>query len=150
LIKWFLKGVGPDGICQMVHSFPSAKATAETAIAVCDGSSLTFASGNEAKRHEYTELLAIPNLRSVDPNIPEPQTLNLDSLVEAKIRSVQNAVTPPFFVEHTGLSIEGWNGFPGGVTADFLKSVGCKGICRMLSGYSGIERAAKARVVVGY
>jgi non-canonical purine NTP pyrophosphatase (RdgB/HAM1 family) len=37
LIKWFLKSVGPAGICEMLKPFSSTRATAETAIAVCDG-----------------------------------------------------------------------------------------------------------------
>lgn len=42
LIKWFLKSVGPAGVCRMVEAFPCAKATAETAIAVCDGEVRVF------------------------------------------------------------------------------------------------------------
>ena len=69
--------------------------------------SLTFVSGNENKRREYAELLSIPNLRKMNPEFIEPQTLLLKDLVEAKIRRVQSFLTPPFFVEHTGLSISG-------------------------------------------
>ena len=42
LIKWFLKSVGPSGICEMLKQFPSTRATAETAIAVCDGEVYVF------------------------------------------------------------------------------------------------------------
>jgi non-canonical purine NTP pyrophosphatase (RdgB/HAM1 family) len=42
LIKWFLRSVGPHGICQMLQAFPSSAATAETAIAVCDGEVKVF------------------------------------------------------------------------------------------------------------
>jgi non-canonical purine NTP pyrophosphatase (RdgB/HAM1 family) len=37
LIKWFIQSVGSEGVCRMVQSFPSSKATAETVIALCDG-----------------------------------------------------------------------------------------------------------------
>ncbi len=113
-------------------------------------SSLTFVSGNESKRREYADLLAIPNLRSVDPSFEEPQSLDLGNLVEAKIRRVQNLVSPPFFVEHTGLFISGWNDFPGGLSSQLMNCVGAAGLCRMLSSYSEAERAARAQVAIGY
>jgi XTP/dITP diphosphohydrolase len=42
LIKWFVNSVGPEGICRMLEPFPSAAATAETAIAVCNGETRVF------------------------------------------------------------------------------------------------------------
>lgn len=42
LIKWFLKSVGPTGLCRMLKPFQSAKAVAETALAVCDGEVRVF------------------------------------------------------------------------------------------------------------
>jgi non-canonical purine NTP pyrophosphatase (RdgB/HAM1 family) len=113
-------------------------------------SSLTFVSGNESKRQEYAGLLGIPNIKTVDPNFEEPQSLDLGNLVEAKIRRVQNLVSAPFFVEHTGLFISGWNDFPGGLSSELMKRVGAAGLCRMLSAYSDAERTARAQVAIGY
>lgn len=36
-IKWFLKNIGTDGLCQMLSSFPNRRAFAKTAIATFDG-----------------------------------------------------------------------------------------------------------------
>ena len=46
LIKWFLRGVGPEGLCRMAAALEGgAEAVAETAIAVCDGGGVRVFSG---------------------------------------------------------------------------------------------------------
>jgi non-canonical purine NTP pyrophosphatase (RdgB/HAM1 family) len=83
--------------------------------------------------------------------VDEPQHMNLQLLVEGKINTlVEQQVEPPFFVEHTGLIIEQWNGLPGGLSALFMNTVGNEGICKMMRAYKGPERAARAVVVIGY
>ena len=37
LVRWFLKTVGPAGICQMLESFPDRSATAKTCLGLFDG-----------------------------------------------------------------------------------------------------------------
>jgi len=37
LIKWFIKTVGPEGICRMLEPFPNRRAFAKTAVATYDG-----------------------------------------------------------------------------------------------------------------
>jgi non-canonical purine NTP pyrophosphatase (RdgB/HAM1 family) len=37
LIKWFIKHVGPDGICRMMETFPNRRAYAKTIVATYDG-----------------------------------------------------------------------------------------------------------------
>lgn len=51
LIKWFIEGPRPEGICKMLHQFESRKASAETIVATYDGSLHIFrgkVSGNIA------------------------------------------------------------------------------------------------------
>lgn len=113
-------------------------------------SSLVLASANQFKLAEYRNLLGLPDLRSVSADVEEPQSLDLQHLVEAKIRRVQNLVSPPFFVEHTGLFISGWNDFPGGLCKDLIQQVKNAGLCRMLSSYDRTERTARMAVMIGY
>src|SRR6266568_76474 len=115
-------------------------------------SSLTFVSKNKQKYAEYCSLLDIANLNFSEMAITEPQTMNLEAIIEEKIRQIirQLPNSSPFFVEHTALIIGEWKGLPGGLTNLFLNTVGNEGICKMMKGYKGSERLARARVVIGY
>jgi XTP/dITP diphosphohydrolase len=78
--------------------------------------------------------------------------MNLETVTEEKIKHVSTSLPKgiPFFVEHTGLFIDGWKGLPGGLTSLFMDKVGNDGICKMLQGYVGIDRTARAVVSIGY
>jgi non-canonical purine NTP pyrophosphatase (RdgB/HAM1 family) len=43
LVRWFVKGVGTEGICRMMSSFPGREASARTVVAVYDGSLRLYA-----------------------------------------------------------------------------------------------------------
>jgi len=114
-------------------------------------SELTFVSGSLEKHEEYRSLLGISDLRWSNVKIPETQHLDLHVLVGEKIELVRPKLPgEPFFVEHTGLIIDAWNGLPGGLTAVFMDTVGNNGICQMLRGYRPSERTARAKVVIGF
>lgn len=114
-------------------------------------SQLVFVSKNEDKKREYCNLLGVAGLIRSDMQLNEPQHMDVDALVLEKILQVKKVYQKvPFFVEHTGLTIEAWNGLPGGLISQFMDTIGNKGICKMMSAYKGDERLAKARVVIGY
>ena len=95
--------------------------------------------------------MGISDLRLAEITVVEPQSLNLELLVEQKIRTVASQLLDtPFFVEHTALSIDAWKGLPGGLTHLFMDSVGNEGICKMMYAYKGEDRAARARLMIGY
>lgn len=115
-------------------------------------SSLTFVSGNKDKHREYCDLLGISDLKLSLIPVTEPQSLNVHLLVERKIESVRVQIPGevPFFVEHTALSIDAWKGLPGGLTPLFMNTVGNDGICKMMTAYKGVDKGARAKVVIGY
>jgi len=78
--------------------------------------------------------------------------MNLETVTEEKVKRVRASMPKgtPFFVEHTGLFIDGWNGLPGGLTALFMEKVGNDGMCKMLQSYVSIDRTARAIVEIGY
>jgi non-canonical purine NTP pyrophosphatase (RdgB/HAM1 family) len=45
LVRWFLKTVGPDGICRMLEGFPDRSATAKTCLGLFDGTSARIFAG---------------------------------------------------------------------------------------------------------
>lgn len=115
-------------------------------------SSLVFVSNNHNKHREYCVLLGMSDLAIAQIRVTEPQSLNLHWVVDQKIDAVRKQLPPrqPFFVEHTGLSIDAWKGLPGGLTQTFMDTVGNDGICRMMKSYQGLERTARAQVVIGF
>jgi non-canonical purine NTP pyrophosphatase (RdgB/HAM1 family) len=115
-------------------------------------SSLVFVSGNRDKHREYCKLLGLTDLKLLLIPVTEPQSLNIHVIVEKKIEAVrfQLPADTPFFVEHTALMIDAWRGLPGGLTPLFMNTVGNEGICKMMSAFKGHERAARAKIVVGY
>lgn len=114
-------------------------------------SSLGFVSGNTSKFEEYRALLGIADLKFYEIAVTEPQTMNLESLVEEKIERIARQLpSTPFFVEHTGLLVDAWKGLPGGLTGVFMQTVGNDGLCKMMTAYRGNDRVARGRVVIGY
>lgn len=114
-------------------------------------SSLIFVSSNEFKYQEYVKLIGISDLNFSKTSIVEPQGMNIQLLVEAKIKDIIPLFPRnPFFVEHTGLFIDAWKGLPGGLIDLFMRTVGNEGICKMMTAYKEFERVVRARVVIGY
>lgn len=114
-------------------------------------SGLTFVSNNEHKLLEYMEILGIHDLRSIKVKFVEPQSFNVQTVVDEKIKRVleEHPDDPPcFFVEHTSLAIDAFHGLPGGLIPEFMTTVGNDGICKMLVGFKN-QRTARAKVVIG-
>lgn len=111
---------------------------------------LRFVSDSVDKYNEYAALLHPLSVRHSRLEIEELQIRNLETLVEKKIKFVAPIFEDiPFFIEHTELVIHAWNGLPGGMTDQFLDTVGCAGICKMLTSFTRKERFATARTMIG-
>jgi len=111
---------------------------------------LFFISSNNYKYDEFKSLLNLADLKMANRNVLEIQTSLMDVLVKRKAEDIQPSMPGlPFFVEHTGLEIRALKGLPGGLTSEFMKTVGNEGICRMLQAWPN-ERAASAVSVIGY
>lgn len=115
-------------------------------------SSLIFVTHNSYKLAEYRTILQLPALEM--RNIPafiDQQDMNLETLTRHKIEQVKPILrNTPFFVEHTGLIIDAWNGLPGGLTRHFMETVGYDGLCKMMTAYQGSERQARLKTLIGY
>lgn len=111
---------------------------------------LIFVSENEGKYQEYAALLGLADLKWSRSGVEESQNLEMQALVRQKIDHLRARLPGiPFFVEHSGLIIDAWRGLPGGLTAQFMKTVGAAGLCRMMQAYDH-ERGALARAVIGF
>jgi non-canonical purine NTP pyrophosphatase (RdgB/HAM1 family) len=87
----------------------------------------------------------------IELTIPDIQDMNIELLTRKKIEYVHHLLpNRPFFVEHTGLIVDAWNGLPGGLTGQFMDTVGYAGICKMLEGYKDEEHMARIKTVLGY
>ena len=111
---------------------------------------LYFISGNKNKYEEFRSLLGLADLRMAAREVLEIQTRLLEILARKKVEEVQASMPGlPFFVEHSGLEIRALKGLPGGLTSEFMDTVGNEGICRMLQAWPN-ERGAQAVAVIGY
>src|SRR6185503_10073453 len=111
---------------------------------------LTFVSNSELKLNEYRELLGMPTLLREPMPKAESTTPELGPLVREKCEKTLEFVDPPFFVEHTALSIEALGGWPGVTTEPFLSKNSNAALLKMLAEYKGDQRRAVATIAIGF
>ncbi|MGZ5509028.1 MAG: RdgB/HAM1 family non-canonical purine NTP pyrophosphatase [Nitrososphaeraceae archaeon] len=92
--------------------------------------------------YKYSEIKSIVNNRITDlhlkfckRNITEIQDHKIEKIAIEKARSAYNIVKKPIIIEDDGLFINSLNGFPGQYSSYVLKSIGNRGIIRLLKGY---------------
>lgn len=78
--------------------------------------------------------------------LPEPQALDPEEIVEAKARAAFARAGRAVLVEDSGLAIAAWRGFPGALVKWMETTVGLDGIARMLDAFP--DRTATAVCVV--
>jgi non-canonical purine NTP pyrophosphatase (RdgB/HAM1 family) len=81
-------------------------------------------------------------------DLDEIQTINGKDVIRKKAREAYNLIKKPVIVEDTSLYFDAWNGLPGALVRWFLDSVGCKGICSMMSEEK--DRKAYAESAIAY
>jgi XTP/dITP diphosphohydrolase len=86
---------------------------------------IRFLSSNKFKIEEAGAILGAVGIDVVplERKIEELQTEDTPRLVRAKALEAFDFVRAPVFVEHTGLSLNHLNGFPGGLTEIFWESL---------------------------
>src|SRR5262249_51183259 len=96
---------------------PADKTARKRRLPKVKGSSILLVSSNRRKLEEYRLLLNIPDLALSKIDAPDPQHPDLVEFVKWKIDYAREILPKEtmFFVEHTALMIDGWNGFPGGL-----------------------------------
>jgi XTP/dITP diphosphohydrolase len=106
-----------------------------------------FATGSKDKLKEVNAILGY-DLEQIDLDLLEPQGVDVMDVVRDKAKDAYERAGKPVLVEDTGLEFEAWNSLPGALIRWFLKSVGTKGVLKMLGDEK--NRNAKAVTVVGF
>lgn len=91
--------------------------------------------------HKYFEIKSILHDRTPDlnlnfykQNIVEIQDDKIEKIAIEKAKSAYNIVKRPIIIEDDGLFINSLNGFPGQYSSYVFKSIGNRGILRLLQG----------------
>jgi XTP/dITP diphosphohydrolase len=107
-------------------------------------------STNENKYHEVQSILLSHGI-SIDfaqLEIVEVQSDSPAEIAKEKVKSAFNKVGKQVIVEDDGLFIEDLNGFPGQYSSYVFKTVGNKGILRLLEGST--NRSAFFHSIIGF
>lgn len=108
---------------------------------------LFFVTSNINKVAQVQSVLGMP-VQQVDLDLPEVQAVQVQEVIEQKVREAYRQVGKPVLVEDTGLFFEAWNGLPGALVKWFLKTVGNEGMCAMLDPFQ--HRRATAETCLGF
>jgi non-canonical purine NTP pyrophosphatase (RdgB/HAM1 family) len=107
-----------------------------------------FITGNQNKADYLAKMLGIP-LEHVKVDLDEIQSLDLDAIVEHKVRQAYDVVRKPVLVEDVALGFTTIGGLPGPFVKFFVDAPdGLENMCRMLDGFS--DRTARASCTFGY
>ena len=109
---------------------------------------LRFITRNHQKIKDYRKMLATLSFRPVELSLREPQGDNQEEIVRSKVLIAFSMKRAPLFVDHTGLFVEAWNDFPGGLSRELWDKLGAEGFLRLLSCEN--NRRALARTLIGY
>ena len=105
--------------------------------------------------HKYSEIKSMLNDKKIDLDLKfckqyiiEIQDEKIENIAMEKAKSAYNIVKKPIIIEDDGLFINSLNGFPGQYSKFIFKSIGNKGIIRLLKGSS--DRSAFFKSIFVY
>ncbi len=107
---------------------------------------VTFITGNQAKADYLAKYLGFP-VTHHKLNLDEIQSLDLQKIVEHKVKQAYDALRRPVIVEDVSLEFTALGRLPGPFIKFFLEEVPLETICQLLD---GMDRTAVARCVFGY
>lgn len=108
---------------------------------------VTFITGNEHKARVLEKYLGYPvNHQKVE--LDEIQSLDLDQIIDHKVRQAFSILESPVLVEDVGLVIDEMGKLPGPFIKWFVDDMGLEKICRLVDGFS--DRKARAQIAFGY
>ncbi|MBP7823532.1 non-canonical purine NTP pyrophosphatase [Candidatus Gracilibacteria bacterium] len=108
--------------------------------------SITFITGNQNKANYLAKYLGMEVLHEkIDTD--EIQSLDLDEVVEHKVRQAYAIAKKPILVEDTALEFSALGKLPGTFIKFFVQELGQEGLCRLLDGK---DRSAIARTKYAY
>ncbi|HMQ96339.1 MAG TPA: non-canonical purine NTP pyrophosphatase [Candidatus Saccharibacteria bacterium] len=107
-----------------------------------------FITGNQSKADYLSKMLHIP-LEHQSIDLDEIQSMNLEEIVEHKVRQAYRLVGRPVLVEDVALGFNALGGLPGPFVKFFTTAPnGLEKMCRMCDGLD--NRKAEASCVFGY
>lgn len=107
-----------------------------------------YVTGNQHKADYLAKLLGI-KLDHHKVDLDEIQSVNLDEIVEHKVRQAYAVTGRPVLVEDVGLGFDALDGLPGPFIKFFVAMPdGLDKLCRMLDGFD--DRKAEATCTFGY
>ncbi|MCK5547513.1 MAG: hypothetical protein KAI64_00755, partial [Thermoplasmata archaeon] len=108
---------------------------------------LHFATSNKGKFNEAKSKLAQLSLNHLDIVYPEVQASSLHEVVEYALEWFKGKVDKNVMIEDSGLFIDELKGYPGVYSSYVFKTVGCKGILKLMEGVK--NRGAEFRACAG-
>lgn len=107
-----------------------------------------FITGNQHKADYLARTLGI-TLEHQKVNLDEIQALDLETIVEHKVRQAYELIRKPVLVEDVSLGFEALGGLPGPFIKFFVEQPdGLEKLCRMLDAFK--DRRAEAACVFGF
>ena len=107
---------------------------------------VTFVTGSIYKK-EYLESLLGLKIKNHKVDLDEIQDLDLNKVVEHKVRQAYEILKTPVLVEDVGLEFTEMGKLPGAFMKFFLTELSMQQICDLIKGE---DRSATARCVFGY
>lgn len=105
---------------------------------------ITFITSNPAKAEQLGRHLNFPLLhKKID--LDEIQSLDLEEIIQHKVKEAYKHVESPVLVEDTSLTFHALGKLPGPLAKWFLQELDNDGLCRLLDTYS--DRSATAEVL---
>lgn len=110
---------------------------------------LTVITSNPGKLTELRSELSRLGIEIVHSRVgyEEIQTDSLEEVVRHGVQELRDRGLDNFIIDDSGLFIDSLGGFPGVYSAYVLKTLGCKGILRLMEGEG--ERSAQFRCIIG-
>lgn len=108
----------------------------------------TLVTGSEKKAAEYRAMLPSVQINTVNTDVDEIQSLDLEEIARKKARAVFNILNVPVVVDDTGFYLEDWKGLPGPFIKYFEQKFPKESMARMLGNAS--NRRAYSRTCIAY
>ncbi|MEM4367007.1 MAG: XTP/dITP diphosphatase [Candidatus Anstonellales archaeon] len=108
---------------------------------------MLFITGNPGKAKEAREILGIRIVQK-DIGLQEIRADRVEDVAQRKAEDAYSILKKPLIVEDSGLFIKALNGFPGTCSSYVFKTIGIKGILKLMEGVK--DRKAEFRCAVGY
>ena len=108
---------------------------------------MKFITGNKNKFLEVKKILG-GDIQQLDIDVEEIQSLDADKVIKEKVEEIKKHYKGKFFCEDVSLQIKSLNNFPGPLIKYLVKTIGHRGIHKILENYS--DKSAIAICKVGY